>query len=432
MGTRDLGAYVRTILRSPIAMVLTAFLVRLATIKAAGAITYIAKPGSHKTFGWAVGRIARSVVNGQGFSLSSYTGPTAFSAPAFIWLLAGLFKLFGVYTWGAAVAVLGLNALFSALTCLTVFHIARKAFGDRVAVGSGWLWALSGASLALVGSVTDAALTTLLFTFLFWITMNFGQGPQGLSRWLGYGLLWGALALLNPAPLSLLPFFLVWLWWKHRQRGFDSSLGIGVALLALAVTITPWLVRNYLVFNRFVFLRSAYPLALFAGNNPGSLYPDPTQDRELAKIAAVGELAYMAEYQRAAVGFIKREPITYVRKSLKRVAVWWAGFVWTAKPRGWLGNVGLAFYRFLPPLSFLGMAFAIRKRVDASVPLLAVLLVFPASYYLSEVLDPPRFRLPIEPLITILAVYACTFALEAYKSRKRLIKPVPASESLGV
>ena len=127
----------------------------------------------------------------------------------------------------------------------------------------------------------------------------------------------------------------------------------------------------------------------------------------------------MEEYQRAAVGFIKREPVTYVRKSVKRAAVWWVGYLWSLKPRNWLENIGLVFYRFLPPLAFLGIAFAIRKRVGASVLFAAVLLVFPASYYLSEVKDPPRFRLPIEPLITILAVYSVTVALGAYRSRKR-------------
>src|SRR5271157_1574466 len=53
----------------------------------------------HWRLGGESGRIARSIAQGEGFSnpLFGKTGPTAWLAPVFPYLLAGIFKIFGVY-----------------------------------------------------------------------------------------------------------------------------------------------------------------------------------------------------------------------------------------------------------------------------------------------------------------------------------------------
>ena len=93
---------------------------------------------------WAFGRIARSIVLGHGFG-SSF-GDTRLSAllpPVYSYLLAGIFKIFGIETRASVLAALSLNSLFSALTCIPVFLFARRAFGERVAKWAGWGWAFS-------------------------------------------------------------------------------------------------------------------------------------------------------------------------------------------------------------------------------------------------------------------------------------------------
>src|SRR5262245_37973112 len=69
------------------------------------------------SFGWETGRIARSVALGEGFSspLHGPTGPTAWMTPVYVYLVAAVFKVFGVYTLASAVVMLTLNSLFSAL-----------------------------------------------------------------------------------------------------------------------------------------------------------------------------------------------------------------------------------------------------------------------------------------------------------------------------
>ncbi len=94
----------------------------------------------HWHFGYEAGRIARSIAQGGGFSspLFEDTGPTAWMTPVYPYLVAGVFKLFGVYTKTSAIVLLSLNALMSALVCIPIFEIARISFGERVAKWSAW------------------------------------------------------------------------------------------------------------------------------------------------------------------------------------------------------------------------------------------------------------------------------------------------------
>lgn len=91
----------------------------------------------HWRFGGEAGRIARSIALGEGFSnpLFGQTGPTAWLSPVFPYLLAGIFKVFGIYSKTSALVTLSLDSLFSALTCIPVFLIARMHFGEKLRSG---------------------------------------------------------------------------------------------------------------------------------------------------------------------------------------------------------------------------------------------------------------------------------------------------------
>src|ERR1051325_6508266 len=96
------------------------------------------------SFGWEMGRIAASVASGHGFSspFGPPTGPTAWEPPLYPYLSAGVFTVFGIYSKASAFVLLALNSVFSALTSIPIFLIARRIFSEKVAVGSAWAWAL--------------------------------------------------------------------------------------------------------------------------------------------------------------------------------------------------------------------------------------------------------------------------------------------------
>src|SRR5713226_3023997 len=103
------------------------------------------RPGEvHFAFGCEMGRVARSIALGQGFSnpYGDSTGPTAWEPPLYPYLIGGVFKIAGVYSDASGWVLLIINSLFTALTCIPIFLIASRVFGARVAAWSAWIWAL--------------------------------------------------------------------------------------------------------------------------------------------------------------------------------------------------------------------------------------------------------------------------------------------------
>src|SRR5690242_16784205 len=71
--------------------------------------------GFHWPFGYETGKIAASIAEGHGFSnpLFAPTGPTAWMTPVYPYIIAGIFKIFGVYSTASALVVLTFNAIIS-------------------------------------------------------------------------------------------------------------------------------------------------------------------------------------------------------------------------------------------------------------------------------------------------------------------------------
>src|SRR5580704_1643629 len=134
----------------------------------------------HLQFGWEMGRIARALVTGYGYAdpFTGHSGPTAWVPPLYPLLLAGVFKIFGVYTATSAWVILTINSIFSAATSSVIYEIAARCFnstgrGRKIALWSGWLWALHPAAMQYaVRWVWDMAVTTFLFSKLVAIALR--------------------------------------------------------------------------------------------------------------------------------------------------------------------------------------------------------------------------------------------------------------------
>jgi 4-amino-4-deoxy-L-arabinose transferase-like glycosyltransferase len=371
-------------------------------------------------FGFEMGRIGRSLVEGQGFSnpFNETTGPTAWEPPLYPFLIAGVFRLFGVYSRASALVLLSINSIFSALTSIPIFLIAKRCFDERVAVWTAWTWALLPSVIFWCTRwVWETSLAALLLAVIFWLTLNL-EKKDGLKPWLQFGLLWGVAALTNTALLSFLPVSGVWGWYHRAKLGKRSLGGVIFASVIFAGCITPWLVRNYHTLGQFVFIRSNFGAELRLGNGPGADgtwmdYLHPTKNVfEMRRYREMGELAYVAERKQEALAYIRENYARFVRLSLMRFIYYWGGVPKASE------NRLLALFRnslFLASsvLSFWGLGRALRThKRDASL-FFWLVLSYPLVYYF--VFPHPRYRHPIEPELGILIVYL----ISEVKSRRR-------------
>jgi len=369
----------------------------------------------HWKFGYETGRIARSIVEGKGFSspLFEDTGPTAWMTPVYPYLVAGVFRLFGVYTKTSALVLLSFNALTSALTAIPIFFFARRSFGERAARWSAWTWAFFPYAIYFpVERIWETWLATLLLAILFWMALELEDGKP-VWIWLLYGLLWGAEALTSPSALSVLPFLGGWTCYrlyKKRQRWLVPNVLAAIIFIAV---VSPWFIRNYRVFHQFVPFRDNMGLVLRLGTKGDTAYWGAYElgpwhnEAEWAQFKRDGELGYMATKKRQAIASIKEQPGWYIWTSSRRALFLWTGY-WSLAP--WylkqepLDPPNILVCTTLTVLALLGLRKAFRKDVAIGMPYALVFLSFPLAYYITS--PEVYYRRPIDPMFVALAVYA--------------------------
>ncbi len=362
--------------------------------------------------GWETGRIASAIASGHGFSDPFYghTGPTAWIAPVYPYLLALIFKLFGVYTPLSSWVALALNSLFSALTCIPVYRIAERCFGKCVAQWSALLWAvLPYAMYWAVRAQWETSLTALLLAMVLWVALQLrDRAVRGISSralWIELGILWGLLALSNPSVLLFLPSCGLWIVWKNPRTQIANAL---MAATIFLLMIAPWTARNYLVFGKLVPLRGNFGAEFRMGNGPGAdglwlFYLHPVKNEiEFAHYRQMGEPAYVRSRLHEALVYVKTHPARFAVISVKRFVYFWYGTPRTQEGAAmfWLRNI-LFFGSSL--IAFLGLLLCLKRREFGSGLFAWLLFSVPLIYYITYPL--PRYRHPIEPEMLILGVY---------------------------
>jgi hypothetical protein len=151
----------------------------------------------------------------------------------------------------------------------------------------------------------------------------------------------------------------------------------------------------------------------------------------MAKLRAAGEMAYMDVYSREAVAFIRQDQLSFARRVFKRIAVWWGGGFIHAGLSQQL-SLQLVLYRLTPLLGLLGLALALQRRESYALLFLIALTVYPFLYYIVQLEAPVRYRMPIEPLLIILAVLFTAETLGRLRSRKRRVLTTSAAFGLLV
>ena len=382
---------------------------------------YRTRPGNDNfEFGWEMGRIGRSIALGHGFS-SPYegnTGPTAWEPPLYPFLIGGVFKIFGIYSRASAWVLLSINSLFATLTCIPIFLIGRKTFGENIARWSAYAWGLNPyVWYWSIHWIWDTTFTPFILACIFLLALEL-QDWAGWQGWALFGALYGIGALANPTTLAFLPFCGLWIWRQRHRRGLPSLRGVLVASLFFWVALSPWLVRNYAVFGRFVFIRDDFGLQFRLGNWKGAdgmlmAYLQPNLNRgELEKFQSLGELSYSELSKREAFEWIRENPGRFAVISLKRLFYYWNG---VPRETNSVSPVDFRTSGFLATsvVALWGLGRAIRQRRPGAWLFAGLVLTYPTVYYF--VFPHARYRHPIEPELTVLIVF---LIYQAVGSRK--------------
>ncbi len=239
-----------------------------------------------------------------------------------------------------------------------------------------------------------------------WLGIAWHENPSRRNA-VRLGVAGGAVALVNITPL---PVFLLALGRPLVGRvaaGVRARAALAVGIAALMVT--PWLVRNAIVFGSPVLLRGNAGFELWQGNNPraairqtsDSVHPG-IDGRELRRYQEIGEVAYNRESFAQAIDWMRLHPRQVAVNAAARVYVTWCTDLtdrWSWDGRPWWTMAHIGWFVIARQVSSSATAVAALaavvvallagslRRVPHAVLLLGVPLLIPLPHYLTQI-DP--------------------------------------------
>jgi len=338
--------------------------------------------------------IAHSWLRGQGYSgaFPGTTNPTAWFSPLPTFFLVLLFTFLTALT--SARIVLTLNLFFSAATAMGIVLVGKELVGTRAAAIAAWIWVFWYYYAVLLLFLDETSLSALLLVVGIWGLLRVERSRRAW-QWVAFGIFWSVCCLVSPAFVSVLACYWLWMSVRAAREFVVWRRGVVISILAFAVTLAPWVVRNYLAFGRFIFVRSDLPAEVYYANHEGlgsapadySSFPAANH----AEYQRLGEVAYMDKKKALVIQYVQNHPAEFLRRTWMRIISFWT------VPRGigmWVVSVG----------AFIGLGLAMIKLRAKAMPLAIPMIFFPLVYYFVWAF--PKHRHPIEPAILLLFAYA--------------------------
>lgn len=403
-------------------------------------VTHPPAPTSEETPAWWP--ISLNVAEGRGYTAcyenyfpfcsTTADSPTAMREPVPVLLFAAVAALTRESLLAASLVELALHAAI----VVAVFFLARELFDPIVALVAAGLWAIYPPALKMVPQVSGDLTAALMMTAgMYWLVRARRSGQ--LAHWLVSGLCWGLAVLSRSAALAVagaLAAGIVVEKAAAMRRG-----GPGVRqwappivgfVLAISLAMSPWVIRNELVFHSPVLTSTLTAYNLYRHNHVvasdgylrivGSAEAQTEVTRLMGQAVnlpqgTVDEVQMSAVYQREALQIIKAYPVRYLALSAYRFLPLW--FDWqVAEAYGrhttrW-DAVIMALQASLLALALTGLANGWRQ----SWPLALAVVATSAEYMV--IISLLRYIVPVMPLVIILSAAGMGRIAGAWRARK--------------
>jgi 4-amino-4-deoxy-L-arabinose transferase-like glycosyltransferase len=177
---------------------------------------------------------------------------------------------FGLGSWTAQQFI---TAIFGAAAIGAVGYLGRRVGGDRIGLIAAGLAAVSPLLIARDGSLMSESLYGFLVILALLATYRVIDKPVSRSAAI-LGVLIGLAALTRGEALLFLPILAFVVWRQAKPKSVSRGRLLVVMVVAAAVTLAPWTIRNFFAFDEPVLI-SFNEASVLAGANCDKTYNGP-------------------------------------------------------------------------------------------------------------------------------------------------------------
>ena len=262
-------------------------------------------------------RLAENVVQGNGYGFSS-GHLSAFRVCGYPLFLAAIYAIAGV-KWYVAEYV---QAILGCATVLLIAGFGWLVVGRREGLLAGYLAAIYPGFVWLPRLLLSENLSLCLQLAGLCMTVLLLRGPRGIIA-AGLGVVLGLNLLTRGGSIFLVALMIAGLMARACEQPMKRQrfAAVAVTLVALAMTLSPWVIRNYVVFGHFVPIATEDGITVYIsywpvrengktiwGNVPGE------DDPVVAAAYRIGNEALMARHlKRVALARLWEQPARVIR-----------------------------------------------------------------------------------------------------------------------
>ncbi|MGH9026125.1 MAG: ArnT family glycosyltransferase [Acidimicrobiia bacterium] len=331
-------------------------------------------------------------------------------------------------------ALAALGAVTVVLTGLVGYRVA----GSRTGLLAAGIMAVYPNVWAWDGLLLSESLTLLLVVAAMLLAYRVADRPTIISV-VVLGAVCGLATLSRSEMLLLAPMLLIPLLARRRTLTLWRRVGLlGVAAAVILAVLSPWVIRNLVVFERPVFISTGYDIILENANCDSTYYGDllgwwdlGCQSSEGAKVDQSVQAQRVRERALDYIGdHAGRVPVVVVARLGRMLDVY--------RPlqnvrltehdgrEAIVGWAGLAFYYPLVVAAACGAA-VLRRRATPISPLIGPIAVVALVAVFAS--GNTRYRVPAEGSIVVLAAVAIDSAL-GWWARRRAARPKASASFL--
>ncbi len=261
---------------------------------------------------------AISLINGMGYRI--YGHISAYEPVGYSLFLALIYSIFGSIFLVAKIA----NVILSCTCLIFIYLIAKKSFNIKTAYVCALIYGILPLEIIYTSVISTEIIFTTLYVMLLYLILKRDSIKYNNII---LGILLGILTLIKPYMMifqSVIFLFDVISLRSFKKPAVNFIIITGI----LFITISPWTIRNYIVFHKFIPVSTNGGYNLYVNNNPDAIgsWRNPLKIHGSIVLKYKNkndnfwdEVKVDDEGKKAALNWIKNNPYDFITLGFKKI-----------------------------------------------------------------------------------------------------------------